>query len=323
MCERMTTDMAKHYDFLTSGYVSMDHMVKIKSPARIGFTSLVANKTNMDIYYGGCSVNIAYALCRLGLTAMPIIRVGDDYETNGFKAFLERGHVPTEAVTPVPGERTSVCYLLQDNMGQHITLFYPGAMDGIHSKPLDDSYFEDADMGVLTVGARCDNEEFFAKCRHVPLVFGMKGDMDAFPPDFLHELLHYCKIIFTNECERESIEKIFGRDILTLFDEGNAEIIVTTLGRQGSRCYTKTPAGIEQVETPICDCAAVEDATGSGDAFMAGFLYGYHQGLSTEKCARMGTVLSSFIIEKEGCCTNAPDAEQFGQRLACFEDSLK
>ena len=84
--------MGKPMDFLTSGYVSMDHMVKIKSPARIGFTSLIANKTNMDIYYGGCSVNIAYALCRLGLSAMPILRVGDDYETNGFKAFLENGN---------------------------------------------------------------------------------------------------------------------------------------------------------------------------------------------------------------------------------------
>lgn len=317
--------MGKHVDFLTSGYVSMDHMVKIKSPARIGFTSLIANKTNMDIYYGGCSVNIAYALCRLGLSAMPILRVGDDYETNGFKAFLENGNVPTDAVSMVHGERTSVCYLLQDNMGQHITLFYPGAMDGIHSKPLDDGLFEDAGMGVLTVGARCDNEEFFHKCKQhgVPLVFGMKGDMDAFPPDFLDELLHYCKIIFTNECERDSIEKIFGKDILTLFDEGNAEIIVTTLGRDGSRCYTKTPHGIEQVEIPICDCAKVEDTTGSGDAFMAGFLYGYHNGLSTEQCAKLGTVLSSFIIEKEGCCTNAPTLPELEERLRRFEETLK
>ncbi len=317
--------MSKHYDFLTSGYVSMDHMLKIKSPAQIGYTSLIANKSNANIYYGGCSVNIAYALCRLGLSAMPILRVGDDYETNGFKAFLEAGNVPTEAISQVPGELTSICYLLQDNKGQHITLFYPGSMDGVYSKPLDSSFFEDAGMGVLTVGARCDNEEFFAKCKQhgVPLVFGMKGDMDAFPPDFLYELLHYCKIIFTNECERASIEGIFKKDILTLFDEGNAEIIVTTLGRDGSRCYEKTPQGIHQVEVPICEEGGkVEDATGSGDAYMAGFLYGYHKGLPVEQCAKLGTVLSSFIIEKEGCCTNAPTEEQLYQRLEAFENAL-
>ena len=49
-------------DVLTSGYVSMDHIIKIDTPARVGFTSLVTNKSNAQIFYGGCSVNIAYAL---------------------------------------------------------------------------------------------------------------------------------------------------------------------------------------------------------------------------------------------------------------------
>ena len=87
-----------NYDVITSGYVSMDHIVKIKSPSKIGFTSLVTNKTNSKIYYGGCSVNIAYALCKLGLKSMPILRVGEDYEELGFKKFLEEGNVPIEGI---------------------------------------------------------------------------------------------------------------------------------------------------------------------------------------------------------------------------------
>ena len=69
-------------DVLTSGYVSMDHIIKIATPAKVGFTSLVTNKSNSKIFYGGCSVNIAYALCRLGMKAMPVLRVGGDYESN-------------------------------------------------------------------------------------------------------------------------------------------------------------------------------------------------------------------------------------------------
>lgn len=318
--------MPVHYDVLTSGYVSLDHMLKIKSPAKIGYTSLIANQSNAKAYYGGCSVNIAYALCRLGLSAMPILRMGKDYESSGFRQFLEEGNVPTNAVSLVEEELTSICYLLQDNMGQHITLFYPGSMDGVYAKPLKDEFFQDVDLGVLTVGARCDNEEFFAQCKkhNVPLVFGMKGDMDAFPPDFLSQVLHYCKIIFTNECERDSIESIFGKSLLRLFEDGNAEIIVTTLGRKGSRYYEKTADGVRQGEVPICEIGGkVEDATGSGDGYIAGFLYGYHQGCSLEQCARLGTVLSSFIIEKEGCCTNAPTREQLWDRLTRFEAVLK
>lgn len=95
-------------DVLTSGYVSMDHIIKIATPAKVGFTSLVTNKSNSKIFYGGCSVNIAYALCRLGMKAMPVLRVGGDYESNGFKKFLEEGNVPQDGITQIAEEATSI-----------------------------------------------------------------------------------------------------------------------------------------------------------------------------------------------------------------------
>ena len=107
----------RHYDVLTSGYVSFDHMLKIASPAAVGFTSLITNRSSVDVCFGGCSVNIAAALCALGLCAMPVIRVGGDYETSGFRGFLEQKGIPTEGVTKVPEEITSVCYLGQDCNG--------------------------------------------------------------------------------------------------------------------------------------------------------------------------------------------------------------
>ncbi|MCF0230506.1 MAG: carbohydrate kinase family protein, partial [Parasporobacterium sp.] len=57
----------KKYDVLTSGYVSMDQMVKIQTPARVGYTSIITNKTNMQINYGGCGTNIACNMSRLGM----------------------------------------------------------------------------------------------------------------------------------------------------------------------------------------------------------------------------------------------------------------
>ncbi|MEG1614248.1 MAG: carbohydrate kinase family protein, partial [Oscillospiraceae bacterium] len=46
--------MAK-YDAIISGYVSMDRVVRINTPAKVGFTSIVNNSDNAKIYYGGCS----------------------------------------------------------------------------------------------------------------------------------------------------------------------------------------------------------------------------------------------------------------------------
>lgn len=301
------------FDVIINGYVSMDHIIKINTPAKVGFTSLVTNKTNAKIYYGGCSVNIAAALCKLGLKAMPILRVGEDYESNGFKHFLIDGNVPMDGISVVEDEATSVCYLLQDNCNDHITIFYPGAMDGKYAKVLDTKLFEGARLGVITVASRQDNEEFFKACRqcNVPIVFGMKDDFDAFPIEFLKQLLTSSKIIFTNEVEREIIEKLYGFDDITqLFSIGEVEIIVTTLGKEGSIYYEKTKEGIRSEKIGICPVEQVVDATGSGDAYIAGFLYGYLSGMNATDCCKLGSVLSYFVLQKEGCCTNLPDINQ-------------
>ena len=304
------------YDVLTSGYVSMDHMLKIGTPAQVGFTSLVTNADNTQVYYGGCSVNIACALCRLGLAAMPLIRVGRDYAQTGFEAFLAENRIPTEGVTLRAEDITSVCYLVQDNEGQHITLFYPGAMDGRYAAPLPDSLFAGAGMGVITVGARQDNELFFEQCRkhNVPLAFGMKGDMDAFPPEFLRRVLGYCRLIFCNETEREAIERVLGHDLGELLISGSAQAVVTTMGGKGSRYASRDGNGT----VPVYRGAQVVDTTGSGDAYISGYLYGYLRGRPARECAMLGAVEASFALEKTGCCTGLPNEENLLARLAAF-----
>lgn len=309
-------------DVLTSGYVSMDHIIKINTPAKVGFTSLVTNRSNARIFYGGCSVNIAYGLCRLGMTALPVLRVGSDYESNGFKKFLTDGNVPLDGITELPEEATSVCYLVQDNNNDHITIFYPGAMDGKYAGEMKDSLFEDTRLGVITVASKEDNKEFFAKCKkhNVPVVFGMKDDFDAFPEEFLKELLVESRIIFTNEVERAIIEEIYGlKDITELFDIGKVDILVTTLGKDGSLCYVRTEDEIKTEKIGIYPVENVVDATGSGDAYMAGFIYGYLHGFEPTVCCRMGGVVSSYVLQAEGCCTNMPTEEELLKTLENFK----
>ena len=311
----------RQIDVLTSGYVSMDHIIKIASPAKVGFTSLVTNKSNARIFYGGCSVNISYALSKLGMVSLPVLRVGGDWEENGFRAFLEEGGVPLDGIKVLPEEATSVCYLLQDNNNDHITVFYPGAMVGKYAAPMNEELFQGTRLGVITVAPEKDNREFFSKCRenNVPVVFGMKDDFDAFPEEFLKELLTGSKIIFTNEVEREIIEKIYGfSDITELFGIGEADIIVTTLGKDGSICYIREEDGIRQERIGICPVEQVVDATGSGDAYMAGFMYGYLNGYKPEQCCKLGGTLSSFVLQAEGCCTNVPDKEALLKKFAEF-----
>lgn len=299
-------------EVLTSGYVSMDHIIKLKSPAKVGFTSIVENQSSANIYYGGCSVNIAYELCKLGIPAMPLIRVGKDYESIGFKSFLENAGVPTSGIIKVEEDITGYCYLLQDNNNEHITIFYPGAMDIKYASGFKEDFFEDVKIGVITVASIDDNMDFFKKCKkfNIPIVFGMKDDMEAFPEYFLKGILNESKIIFANEVERESIKKIQGiSDIKELFKEGKLDILVTTLGARGSICYVRNGDNVVEKKIEAIKCTNVVDASGGGDAYMSGFLYGYLKGYEASDCCRLGTIMASYIIQKEGCISNAPGEE--------------
>jgi len=310
------------YDIITSGYVSLDRIIKTQTPVRYGYTSIIENSNNAKIYYGGCQTNIAYLTAKLGLKALPIIRVGElDYKETGFLEYLESVGVCLDAVEIIPNETTSNCYLIADSNNNHITIFYPGAMDGKYAESIKDEFFEETRLGVMTVGSYEDNVEFFNKCmkRNVPLVFGMKCDFDAFPEEFFRKVLFSSKIIFTNQGEREEIERMFKLESITeLFQKGSAEIIVTTLGKNGSMYFQKTDEGIVSNTIEAAEFGKVVDTTGSGDAYMSGFLYGYANGKSVEECCNMGSVLSSFIIEKVGCTTNAPTQEEFLERYKKF-----
>lgn len=310
-------------EVITSGYVSMDHILKIDTPAHIGHTSLITNSSCDTTFFGGCGVNIAYTLCRLGHSAMPVIRVGPDWEISGFKQFLEQGDVPLDGIELVDQELTSSSYLIENRQGEHITCFYPGSMDGRYHVPLKEALFEDARYGVITVAARVDNEDFYQRCReaHIPVVFGMKSDKSAFPHTFLRELLTHSDIIFMNESERSCIEKEFGlSSIGELVVRGEARVVVTTYGAQGSTYFYRSQNNNNVLSecVPICGGTPVIDSTGGGDAYMAGFLYGLLEGRDLEACCRMGSVLSSFALEHEGCCTGVPSLADFYKRYESF-----
>ncbi len=311
------------YDIVTSGYISMDRIVKVESPLKVGYTSIISNSDNAKVYYGGCPINISYILGKMGLNALPIMRVGEDNDTAQFIDYLKAANVVLDAVDVIKDEASSNCYIVSDKNNNHVTIFYPGAMDSKYSKEMKDEFFINSRLGVLTVGSYKDNVEFFNKCiKHkLPLAFGTKLDFDAFPREFLREVLLNSKIIFSNESEAEDIKTIMSIDDITeLFKIGTADIIVTTLGEKGSVYYERTEAGFISDRIMPSYVREIVDATGAGDAYIAGFLYGYLNGNSVKESCYMGSVMSSFILEKVGCTTNAPNLNEFNTR---YEEYLK
>ena len=58
--------------------------------------------------------------------------------------------------------------------------------------------------------------------------------------------------------------------------------------------------GEEIAKSEIHKNLKIVDLTGAGDLFAAGFLHGYINKLSTQKCLEKGTEMSSKIIQQIG-----------------------
>lgn len=297
-------------DVVCSGYCSLDRVVRIDQPAQPGRTSLVVNHDNATIRFGGCNVNISVDLTRLGIKALPIIRTGYDYESSGFKQYLDQEKIDTSAIVSVKDAATSACYLIESPKLDHMTLFYPGAMSEVYFKNYQDQWFEKAKFTLMTVADIIDNREFarLAKKHQIPLLLGMKMDIAAFPPIFIKELIHQLRGIFCNETENAYLCECLGvtsnAELLQSFP--NIDFILTTLGSQGSEIYYRKERSILYHKTGIVPAQPYVDSVGSGDGYIAGFIYGQLCGYDYQKSMELGATLATFVIEGQGATTGAP-----------------
>lgn len=67
-------------------------------------------------------------------------------------------------------------------------------------------------------------------------------------------------------------------------------------------CLLKNKDGIKII-SPVENVIAV-DATGAGDAFMCGFIYGLYHNYPVEQCIKFGNVTGSACVQGRGCISN-------------------
>ena len=71
-----------------------------------------------------------------------------------------------------------------------------------------------------------------------------------------------------------------------------------TLGKDG--CQIDGNQMNQSIQVSAVPNLKVVDPTGAGDAFRAGFLFGYIRDWPLEKCAKLGSVVASFAISQHG-----------------------
>jgi ribokinase len=141
-------------------------------------------------------------------------------------------------------------------------------------------------------------------------------------------MLSRTHILFLNHSE---ISQLTNED----FQEGAAlcislgcQIVAVTLGKGdkvgsgGATSYIRT-AEQEYFIKPPGKSLAATDTTGAGDAFAAGFLYGWLNEKAPDECGRLGDTVARFSIARVGAREGLPNLQQLSKRyLELYDQPL-
>jgi len=109
------------------------------------------------------------------------------------------------------------------------------------------------------------------------------------------DLIDGAAYLFTNEYESALIEQKTGWSSEQVLER--VEVRVTTLGADGARVER---SGAEPIAVGVPKEERKADPTGVGDAFRAGFLAGLAWDLPHERCAQVGSLVATYVIETVG-----------------------
>lgn len=121
------------------------------------------------------------------------------------------------------------------------------------------------------------------------------------------ELLKYTDLVFGNENEAKALFNVKSVDEIISNFKKTGKIAVITLGSEGAIIITPQDT-IKIKRAPINDNEIV-DTSGAGDAFAAGFLYGFTTGRSLEECGNLAALSAREVLKTVGPTPKKPFKE--------------
>ncbi len=289
---------------IVAGSIATDHLMTF--PGRFA-DSLVADKLDrvslsflvdtLEVRRGGVAANIAFGMACLGLRPVLCDAVGIDFDD--YRSWLERHGVDTESVHVSEVHHTARFVCTTDAEANQLASFYPGAMSEAREIELAPVAARVGHPDLVVIGPT-DPDGMLRhtdECRQRGFAFAADPSQQLARMDGpeIRQLIDGATYLFTNEYEAALTEQKTGWSAQEILDR--VECRITTLGNKGAR--------VERRDQPIVEVGcpqeeAVLDPTGVGDAFRAGFIAGLAWGVSDERCAQIGSMLATHVIETVG-----------------------
>ena len=287
-----------------AGSVGLDHLMTFSGKFTDSFVAGSLEKVSLsflvdslDVRRGGCAANICYGMGVLGLNPVLIAAVGKDWAD--YEAWLSRHGVDTSHALVSTSLYTAHFMVTTDDDLNQIASFFPGAMSearNIELAPIMEKIGR-FDMVVISP----DDPEAMLHhsdvCRKEGIAFAAdpSQQMARMSGEEIKLLIDGASYLFLNEYELALAMQKTGwsdREILE-----HVKIRVVTLGSKGAK--VESAAG-EFVQVGVPQEKSKTDPTGVGDSFRSGFIAGLAWGLSHERCAQLGSLIATYVIETMG-----------------------
>ena len=297
------------------GLLVIDHIAVLRELPAPGESVLFPGLTAAldERHFGGNNVNLAVAAAALGLRVGLVGFTGADFQSSGYRDYLERVGLTDRWLQVLDGQSIAHCYSFFDERGVSLTFMdYPAATTGL-DLTVPKAVIESARQIVIIGGRRDDLSagkvlEFAATAHNarVPVALAWAGDKSSFEPRYFD----LADTLLCNQFEIEVILECLGLHGADAITNLAPKRIYVTRGASGSAVYNEG----RKTDIPAAQPRQVVDPTGAGDAYAGGVLAGLAWGKSAETCGRIGAEVASFVVEERGCQTNLPSREQLEAR---------
>ena len=180
-----------------------------------------------------------------------------------------------------------------------IATFYAGAMSEARNIELGPIADRVGGLDLVLVGA--DDPEGMlrhtqeCRTRGIPFIADPSQQLAFADGDQIRRLVDGAAYLFTNEYEAHLTEQKTGWTHDEILDRVGVRVIT-----RGSDGVTIHRVGQETIAVPVAREVRKADPTGVGDAFRAGFITGLSGGLDLRRCAQLGSMLATYVIETVG-----------------------
>jgi sugar/nucleoside kinase (ribokinase family) len=291
-------------DFLVKQGMHKGGMALIDEPRAQSLYSAMGKTVEKS---GGSAANTIVGVAGFGACAAFVGKVKDDKLGQSFASDIRKAGVAFDTGPAKDGPSTACCYVMVTPDGERTMNTWLGAAQHLYPSDIHEDVIASSAITYLE-GYLWDPphaKDAFRKAakiaheakRKVALTLSDAFCVSRYRAEFL-ELIKSgtVDLVFANESELKSLYETADFDTAAKFLRHDAKLAVVTRSEKGCVVINRD----ETIEVPAAPIDKLVDATGAGDLFAAGFLFGLARGRDHKTAARLGALAAAEVIQHIG-----------------------